>query len=254
MGVVLVYGGLLTAAIGIASMLKPLPVLRIPDRARGGIVLLAGLAVGAAGIALPALLQRSPTSVLMDRFMPAYHFNEVHSIRIHASPERIFQAIHAVTPREVRGSRILYWIRSLPARLAGKTVRGLSGAPKPIVEPAPDLGKVVLGEEPDRELVLGLVGPFWKPAGGRAPRIEGPREFLAFAQPDHAKATIGFWLEEDGDGFFLLTTETRVLTADPATRRKFGAYWRLIYPGSALLRRTFLAAVKRRAEADPHSS
>jgi hypothetical protein len=254
MGVFLVYGGLFTAAIGIASVLKPLPTLRIPTRTLGGVVLALGVAVGLAGAALPASLQRSPTSVLMDRFMPAYHFNEVHSIRIQAPPDRIFRAIHAVTPAEVRGSHVLFWIRSLPARLAGKTVRGISGEPKPIVEPAPDRGKVMLGEEPDRELVLGIVGPFWKPAGGGAPRIAGPREFLAFADPDNAKATIGFWLEDEADGSFLLTTETRVLTPDPVTRRKFAAYWRLIYPGSALLRRTFLAAVKRRAEADPHSS
>ncbi len=253
MGVVLVYAGLLVATVGVVSILKPLPRLRIPTRSTGGLVLLLAVAVGLAGIALPAPVHRSDTSLLMDRYMPAYHFHEVHSIRIRATPERIFRAIHAVTPGEIRWSHTLFWIRTLPARLAGKTVRGLSGDPKPIVEPAPGRGKVILGEDPDQELVLGIVGPFWKPAGGRPPRIEGPREFLGFEDPDHAKATMSFWLEDEGEGFFRLTTETRVFTPDPDTRRKFAAYWRLIYPGSALLRRTFLAAVKRRAEAEPLS-
>jgi hypothetical protein len=45
-----------------------------------------------------------------------------------------------------------------------------------------------------------------------------------------------------------LTTETRVLATDSRTRRLFAAYWRLILPGSALMRRTWLAAIRRRAE------
>jgi hypothetical protein len=253
MGVFFVYAGLLTVAIGIASILKPLPSLRIPTRPTGGFVLALGVAVGLAGAALPAPVHRSATSLLMDRFMPVYHFNEVHSIRIRATPDRIFRAIRAVTPAEIRWSRTLFWIRSLPARLAGKTARGLSGEPKPLLEPAPGRGTVILGEEPNQELLLGIVGPFWKPAGGRPPRIEGARDFLVFEDPDHAKATMSFWLEDVGEGSFRLTTETRVFTPDPATRRKFAAYWRLIYPGSALLRQTFLAAIKRRAEAEPLS-
>jgi hypothetical protein len=35
---------------------------------------------------------------------------------------------------------------------------------------------------------------------------------------------------------------------DRAYRRVFAAYWRVIYPGSALIRRMWLRAVKRRAE------
>jgi len=35
---------------------------------------------------------------------------------------------------------------------------------------------------------------------------------------------------------------------DAATTRRFAAYWRVIYPGSALIRRMWLRAIKRRAE------
>ncbi len=248
MGVVLVYAGLLTTVTGLVSILRP-RWLRIPTRQKGVLVLVLGLGVGLGGAALPAPVRRSTGSPLMDRFMPEYHFNEVHSVRIQAPPDGIFRAIRAVTPGEVRWSRTLFWIRSLPARLAGKAAR-LPGEPRAILEPEPHSGKVLLGEEPGRELLLGIIGPFWKPAGGLRPRIEGPQEFLAFDRPDHAKATMGFWLRYEGGGWWRLTTETRVFTPDRSTRRKFAAYWRLIYPGSALLRRTFLAAVKQRAEED----
>jgi hypothetical protein len=45
-----------------------------------------------------------------------------------------------------------------------------------------------------------------------------------------------------------LRTETRVVATDAASRRRFGRYRRLIQPGSALVRRGWLAAAKRRAE------
>jgi hypothetical protein len=54
--------------------------------------------------------------------------------------------------------------------------------------------------------------------------------------------------EEARAGGAELRTETRVLATDAASRQRFGRYWRLIRPGSALIRRTWLGAAKRRAE------
>jgi hypothetical protein len=39
-----------------------------------------------------------------------------------------------------------------------------------------------------------------------------------------------------------------VFATDPASLRSFTAYWRTILPGSAIIRRQWLAAIKRRAE------
>jgi len=36
-------------------------------------------------------------------------------------------------------------------------------------------------------------------------------------------------------------------------RQRFQLYWRVIYPGSALIRRMWLRAIKQRAEALPNS-
>jgi hypothetical protein len=53
---------------------------------------------------------------------------------------------------------------------------------------------------------------------------------------------------EPGDGVSTVTTETRVIGTDETAARGFAAYWRLIYPGSALIRRMWLRAIKERAE------
>jgi len=248
LGIALVYAGLLTGLLGLVSLLRPLKFLRIPTRRKAAIVLGLGLATCLLGMALPAPVRRSAGNQLIDRFMPEYHFREVHSILIRAPPDRIFREMQSVTPGEVRWLRTLVWIRSAPARLVGLPVRP-SGEPRPLLRPEPGGGSVLLAEEHPRELVLGLVGPFWKPAGGPRPRLEGPQDFLIFDRPDHAKATMSFWLHEEVGGWSRLTTETRVFTPDPSVRRKFAVYWRLIYPGSALIRRMWLEAIKQRAEA-----
>ena len=66
-----------------------------------------------------------------------------------------------------------------------------------------------------------------------------------------APAAINFRLEDAGKGETLLTTETRVYATDESTRKKFAAYWRVIYPGSALIRVMWLRSIKHRAEQTP---
>ena len=66
-----------------------------------------------------------------------------------------------------------------------------------------------------------------------------------------ALAAINFRLEDVGNGETLLTTETRVYATDASTRKKVGAYWRVIYPGSALIRVMWLRAIRDRAEQMP---
>jgi len=48
-----------------------------------------------------------------------------------------------------------------------------------------------------------------------------------------------------------LSTETRVYANNASTTRQFAIYWRLIHPGSDIIRRMWLRAIKRRAERPP---
>ncbi len=57
-----------------------------------------------------------------------------------------------------------------------------------------------------------------------------------------------FNVEDAGGGWSTISTETRVLALDDFTRRGMGRYWRLIVPGSGLLRRQWLEGIKKRAE------
>src|SRR5688572_8791023 len=58
--------------------------------------------------------------VLIDRFLPEYGWNEVHSIEIGASPHAVVEAVRRVTAREVRFVRLLMRLRALPGRVLGR--------------------------------------------------------------------------------------------------------------------------------------
>jgi hypothetical protein len=60
---------------------------------------------------------------------------------------------------------------------------------------------------------------------------------------------LSFRPREIGVARCLLTTETRVYAAGAQQLHGFAAYWRMIFPGSSLIRRMWLRAIRGRAEA-----
>jgi hypothetical protein len=108
----------------------------------------------------------------------------------------------------------------------------------------------VLGQAEAREAVLGQVARYWnaRPVAGPA-SSRTPEGFARFAEPGWAKAAMSFQLTPVAGGHTLLAAETRVQATDPAARRAFARYWRLIRAGGAgLIRLELLRAIARRAE------
>ena len=182
----------------------------------------------------------------IDDFLPRYHFSETHDIRVRASRRQTWEAIQRVRPREIRFFTALMAIRSLPALLAGHG-RPDGALARPILEVALRSGFLLLAEAPPDELVVGTIGQFWRPTGPCLP-LAGPGEFLAFDTPGYARCAMDFRLEEDASGETRVITETRIFTPEAGVRRRFGAYWLIVHPGSAFIRRMWLAAIRRRAE------
>ena len=249
----LLHAGLLVALVGAASILRPLRRLGIRRRRSAACLFALGAALAGAVAIFPSDLVRltstsERTASVLDDLMSAYHFNELHHIHVQATPERVWSAIREVRPGEIRLFLVLTGIRSLnPGRVFGRNVPSLESQP-PILDVAQRGGFVILEERPGREIVLGTCGQFWRLRGsGRCPDVRNADEMLAFGRPGYAKATLNFRVVPEGGGS-RVTTETRILATDDGARRRFAAYWRTIYPGSALIRRGWLAAIKRRAE------
>jgi len=248
-GVSVLYAGLLVGLAGIVSLARPPRPFGIETRRAAAGVFGVGLFLAVAGALLPAPMRASRGGrSRLDSFVPACQFRELHSIRVHATPEAIFRAVKSVTAGEIRFFRLLTWIRS--PRLSRSRESILSPPPeKPILDVALRSGFLLLDEVPGKEIVIGTV------LCGHPSRLADPRprDFVLLSRPGLCKAAMNFRLEPEGAGSIRLTTETRVLALGAPARRQFAAYWRVIYPGSALIRRMWLEAIRRRAE-DPRAA
>lgn len=185
-----------------------------------------------------------PARTQLDQFMPVYQFHEFHSIRVAASKEKVYGAIKSVSADEISMFRTLTWIR----RLGRSGPESILNAPEhqPLLDVATRTSFLLLAEEPNHEIVLGTAVVV--PRGWRPSRRPTPEEFRAFREPGFALAAMDFLVEDTGPGTCVVTTETRIFATDMSARRRFAAYWRVVYPGSALIRSMWLRAIARRAE------
>ena len=239
------YAFVTTAVAGLLSIFRPIRVLRIRSRWIALVVLLVGVLGARHVLREPALADyiTDPVSKL-DEFAPIYQFSEHASIPVRAPAERIYDAILRVTAAEVPLYRTLAWIR-----------RGGAAGPESVLNP-PDHESLVqvatrtsfltLAEVPGREFVMGAV--VMAPEGVKLAAGPTPESFKALTRPGFAKAVMSFTIEPQRPGVCLLRTETRVHAADPESRNVFSRYWKVITPGSLLIRYMWLRAIKLRAE------
>jgi hypothetical protein len=181
--------------------------------------------------------------MLLDKFAPDPHFIERHRIEVRTAPEIAYRAIWTTDFGSSSLIKGLLLLRSLPSILLRH-----DPTPRPrqsfTLQTIIDNGFACLAEDPGREVVLGVVGRFWRPTGNVEPfRSE---YFSDPLPPGLAKAVWNFTVGQTAAGQpVVVSTETRVVCADVASRRKFAVYWSVIRPFSGLIRVIMLRAIQR---------
>jgi hypothetical protein len=159
----------------------------------------------------------------LDRLMPAWQFRERHATSIDASPEEVFAAIRAVCAEDILFFRTLVAIR-----------RGWRTSNPSILNP------------PKGEPILDIATR----TGFRYVADDAPREIVIATTIAHGtEAMMNFLVVPDQYNRSNLSTETRVHARTARGKRLFALYWFAIRLGSGFLRRMWLRAIKRRAEA-----
>lgn len=238
------YAGLVAAFLGLLAVLRPIGTLRL-TRARGASLAAAGLAVAVIGLLSPVPEHRVAQPVTrLDEFAPLYQFVELHSTQVTASPEVVHRAIRDVTAGEIPVFQLLTWIR----RFGRSGRENILNVPDDaaVLDVATRTGFLLLADDAAREVLVGTV--VLAPDGWTRADAPTPEAYRALRGPGFATATMNFLITPTPSGGVRLSTETRVHAADAASRRRFAIYWRVIYPGSALIRRGWLRAIRLRAE------
>ena len=241
----LVYFGLALLLTGLVSLLWPLRFLAIGTRRTAAMVAVGGLLLFVLALALPVSEHTVTTPMArLDDWMPRWQIREQHILPVAASPERVFAAIHTVRADDIFLFRTLIAIR----RCGETGPESIMNAPeqKPILDVATQTTFVLLAEEAPRELVIGtvVVAPPQARVSGRLT----PELFQRKLQPGVALATMNFLVAPDDHGGSTISTETRIYANSEAALRRFAIYWRVIHPGSDIIRRMWLRAIKQRAE------
>jgi hypothetical protein len=185
---------------------------------------------------LPAV---HPESVL-DRYLPEFEVRERQTRLLHADVGAVQAAIGQTDLTGIPVVRALLVLRALPGRLRAR-LGGRRATPVPppfTLADMPRAGWTPLAEGPE-EVGFGTLTQPWR-IGNEAPLVVDRETFAAFSTPGYAKVAFSIRADPDGPHRTRVTTETRVATTDPRSRRRFAAYWVVVGPLSALIRRLVL--------------
>lgn len=243
----LAYSGIVLALCGLANLILPFRFLGIRKRTVGALILAGGVLLTFAALSWPApMIRVVQPRTRLDRIMPEYQFFERHSARIHARPEQVMEAVRQSTFGDMKSLATLLKIRGAALHApSGDT--GVFAQDKRVLDAFSASGYLSGGS--GHEIVM---------CGGanvrakRSLEVHTLQEFADYREQGAVKMAFDFTAEDAGDGWSTITAETRVLATDDLTRRGMGRYWRLIVPGSGLLRRQWLDGIKKRAESMPN--
>ncbi len=240
--------GIILIVVGLISLVQPLAFLFVFNRTIGAFVLLSGSAISFISFFWPVKEHHSQSKQKIDDLLPDYSFNEFHEVRIKASPEKVKQTLQVTGVQDIPVVHLLMKIRGISdgkdmSDTAAKSQAGTGNFSTPdfnffVVDPTEYISVMIIKSsmitnQPD------------KPA---PPEIFTLEQFMSFKSPGYVKVAINFKFIRENEEETLLTTETRVQGICHKDSRTFSRYWRVIYPGSAIIRRVWLDTISKKAQ------
>ena len=145
--------------------------------------------------------------MLIDKYLPAYHFREYHSVRVANMHDDIY-ASHA-------------WLVKFLFRLRGRRTNIYT------IPQLPQMGFTKLGEDPGKEILFGMVTH--SPTFSSCKTQVSTSSFTSLSNPSIIKAVINF----------------SVKGVSKKIKLRFRLYWFFIKPFSGLIRMAILREVKK---------
>jgi hypothetical protein len=197
-------------------------------------------------------------TMLVDDFLPVYDVSDAVATVVAADVATTWNALMEVDLIDVGRRRPLVAalgaLRVLPDVVAHLLHGELPHRPSHLrlretTHIAPDRGGwMLLGERPQDEIALGLVGKFWQPVIAYA-TVSTTDEFRAFTEPGFAKTVYSLSVRPLAGGHTLVSGVMRTATTDEQARRRFRQYWTFgVGSGAHVLVNGVLDVIREMAE------
>ena len=178
--------------------------------------------------------------MMLDELLPAYDVSAKYEIAVQASAAQTVAALEHADFSRLRLTTLLMKLRTL-GRKRDHVQHGTQA------ERLRRAGFVELAFVPRKEIVLGIIGRFWRADSGILKGLSA-KQVIGFHTEGYAKALWNFAVIAESEHTSRLTTETRIQAFGRSARWKLRAYWLVIGFFSGLIRKEMLAMVKRTAE------
>lgn len=196
-------------------------------------------------------------ATLVDEFLPTYDVSDAVANVVTADVATTWNALLEADLIDVGRKRplaaVLGALRMVPDTLSHVLHGELPKAPARMrLADLPQLpmqngGWVLLGERPNDEIALGLVGKFWRPV--IAFKNVSAQDFKTFAEPGYAKTVYALSVRPIDEKHTLLSAVTRTATTDTDARQWFRRYWTFgVGSGAHVLINGLIDVVREAAE------
>lgn len=187
----------------------------------------------------------------LDRILPEAMLVERHHVDIAAPASLVWPHARHLDLARIPWVRMLFALRTLPDRLAGKDVPLHVRLDDLVSSPAAP-GFQILSDDPPFEVAAGAIGKVWRPTIPFV-HVDGAEAFAKFDERGFVKVAWAIRIEPRPagtieDGGCRVEVEVRVRATDPASWRRFARYFRLIGPASRLIRRHALDCLAQDVE------
>lgn len=171
--------------------------------------------------------------MLIEKYLPHYHFREMHSIKITSTSEDLFDRMKHCDLSQYFLVKFLFRIRGIRGELA--TINDITR-----------LGFTKL-DEMDQEVVYGILSN--SPTFNGCKKITLPSEFIELNDANLIKAVINFNVKTTASAVnYKVSTETRVWCGSHKMKRKFAVYWFFVQPFSRMIRQLMLRQLRKQLE------
>ncbi len=182
----------------------------------------------------------------LDELLPLPRKLEIDSVELAAAPAVVWEHVRNRDLADSGLVRALFALRTLPSRLIGAEQEPRAFLRLDDLRSTPEEpGFQLLAESPQRSVTVGAIGKVWQ-LDIPFVHLADAHAYAAFGEPGWVKVAWEIRIEALGAGASRLSFEVRVDATDDASWKKFTRYWRLIGPGSHLVRHAILADLKRR--------